>query len=211
MERFTIRLAATARLTAAMLASMAVTTVAVTTVAVTTVAVTTVSAEPEPRSADLEDQARGLVQQFAAELKPRLKQALATGGPTHAIEVCASEAPRIADALSEQSGWAVRRVSLRARNASRATPDDWERGILEQFDQRQAAGETAADLRASATSGGTYRYMQAQGVEGVCLVCHGESLARAIADTLEQYYPDDAATGYSMGQVRGAISLSKEL
>ena len=196
MEWFPTRLAVTARAVAVAVASMAA---------------TTATAETESQPAGLEQQARGLVQQFATELKPRLKEALAAGGPTHAIEVCASEAPRIADALSEQSGWAVRRVSLRARNASRATPDDWERGILEQFDQRQAAGETAADLRASATSGGSYRYMQAQGVEGVCLVCHGESLAPAIAETLEQYYPDDAATGYSMGQVRGAISLSKEL
>ncbi len=205
MERFPTRLAVTVRAVA-----VAVTVRAVA-VAVASMATTTVIADSEPQPAGLEEQARGLVQQFATELKPRLKEALAAGGPTHAIEVCASEAPRIADALSEQSGWAVRRVSLRARNASRATPDDWERGILEQFDQRQAAGETAADLRASATSGGSYRYMQAQGVEGVCLVCHGESLAPAIAETLEQYYPDDAATGYSMGQVRGAISLSKEL
>jgi hypothetical protein len=55
------------------------------------------------------------------------------------------------------------------------------------------------------------RYMQAQGVGTICLTCHGEDLSGPVRATLEKYYPDDWATGYSLGQVRGAISLSKEL
>ena len=161
--------------------------------------------------AALEQQARELVNQFVGRLKPELRQAMAEGGPTHAIEVCASEAPKIADALSAESGWSVRRVSLRARNASRATPDDWERNVLEEFDTRQAAGEEAQAINFGATTGDRYRYMQAQGADGVCLVCHGESPAAAVQDTLQKYYPDDQAVGYKMGQVRGAISLSHPL
>ncbi len=162
-------------------------------------------------STTLEQQAADLAAQFISRLKPQLKQAMAEGGPTRAVEICATQAPMIADALSAESGWSVRRVSLRQRNASRATPDAWERTILEQFDRRQAAGEVPADLHFGETRGGHYRYMQAQGVEGLCLVCHGESIAAPIAATLEKYYPDDHATGYSMGQVRGAISLQKDL
>ena len=159
----------------------------------------------------LEAEARALVEQFIGRLKPQLKQAMGAGGPTHAVEVCASEAPKIADALSAQSGWSVRRVSLKARNASRALPDDWERAVLERFDERQAAGEEASDIHFGERTGSTYRYMQAQGVEGVCLVCHGESLAPPVAEVIDQYYPDDQARGYDMGQVRGAISVAREL
>ncbi len=159
----------------------------------------------------LEREAQELVRQFVSQLQPQLKQAMAEGGATHAIEVCASEAPRIADSLSAESGWSVRRVSLKARNASRATPDSWEKSVLQEFDRRQAAGEKAADLNHGEISGDNYRYMQAQGAQGVCLVCHGESPAEAISEALHNYYPDDRATGYSMGQVRGAISLSKAL
>jgi hypothetical protein len=159
----------------------------------------------------LEEQARSLAQQFVGQLKPKLKQAMADGGPTHAIGVCADEAPKIADSLSAESGWQVRRVSLKFRNASRATPDSWEQQVLWDFDARQVSGEKAADINFGETVGDNYRYMQAQGVEGVCLVCHGESLAAPVAETLQKYYPDDLATGYSMGQVRGAISLSKNL
>ncbi len=165
----------------------------------------------EPENASLEQDARQLAQQFAGQLKPQLKKAMAAGGPTHAIEVCANIAPRIADSLTAQSGWLARRVSLKSRNASRAQPDKWEQAVLQQFDQRQAAGEPAAAINYGETVNGRYRYMQAQGVEAICLTCHGENLSEPVRATLEQYYPDDWATGYNLGQVRGAISLSKHL
>lgn len=165
----------------------------------------------EGDQAALEAEAHALVKAFAGRLKPELKQALQTGGPTLAIEVCASQAPKIADALAAESGWSVGRVSLRERNASRAQADDWERTVLAEFNRRAAAGESPAELHTSAVRNGQFRYMQAQGVEGVCLLCHGEQLSDDVRSSLEQYYPDDKATGYSLGQVRGAISLSREL
>jgi hypothetical protein len=165
----------------------------------------------EPENAALELEASQLAQQFVGQLKPQLKQAMTEGGPTRAIEVCASVAPKIANSLSAESGWLVKRVSLKSRNASRAQPDKWERAVLLQFDTRQAAGETPADINYGETLHVQYRYMQAQGVEPLCLACHGQDLSQPVRTTLEQYYPDDWATGYSLGQVRGAISLSKSL
>ncbi len=161
--------------------------------------------------AALEEQARELVGQFVGTLKPQLQQAMAEGGPARAIEVCAEVAPGIADALSARSGWVVKRVSLKARNASRATPDAWEIAVLEEFDRRQAAGEPPAQIHFGAVVNGHYRYLQAQGVEGLCLTCHGETLSPPVSETLKLYYPDDQATGYRPGLVRGAISLSKGL
>ena len=160
---------------------------------------------------ELEQEARQLAQRFVGELKPQLKLAMQQGGPTHAIEVCATQAPKIAESLSVQSGWLVKRVSLKSRNASRAQPDQWERTVLQQFNERQLAGEAVPDISYSASSAGQYRYMQAQGVEPLCLVCHGKELSEPVRLTLEKYYPDDWATGYSLGQVRGAISLSKSM
>jgi hypothetical protein len=159
----------------------------------------------------LEQQASALAQRFIGELKPQLKQAMASGGPTHAIEVCASAAPKIAESLSEESGWQVKRVSLKSRNASRAQPDTWEQGVLEQFDARQQAGEIPPQISFGEVTGDQYRYMQAQGVGALCLTCHGEKLPESVSSTLQQYYPDDMATGYSLGQIRGAISLSRNL
>jgi len=165
----------------------------------------------EPVVDSLEKQAMALANEFVGLLKPQLKQALAEGGPANAIGVCADIAPGIADSLSGQSGWTVKRVSLKSRNASRAVPDNWEKTVLLDFDRRQAAGENASDIRFGKVVGGQYRYMQAQVVEPVCLVCHGQNLTDEVLQALHEYYPDDWATGYSLGEVRGAISLSRNL
>jgi hypothetical protein len=159
----------------------------------------------------LKQEAQQLVQQFVGQLKPQLKKAMEAGGPTQAIESCATLAPALADAISTQTGWKVRRVSLKTRNASRAQPDDWERSVLMRFDQRQVAGALPATINFGEIKGGHYRYMQAQGVEPLCLICHGEQLSASVKEMLDQYYPNEQATGYSLGQLRGAISLTKPL
>lgn len=157
-----------------------------------------------------EAEARKIVQQFVGRLKPTLKQAMAEGGPSHAIKVCADEAPAIASELSQQSAWTVKRVSLKQRNQSMATPDQWEREQLEEFDRRQAAGEAPADINTAELVDNRFRYMQAQGVEPLCLACHGKNLAPAVEAALDQFYPNDEASGYSLGEVRGGISLTAE-
>lgn len=169
--------------------------------------VATSSAAPE----SMDQQASELAGQFVNKLKPQLKQAMSTGGPGYAVEVCANIAPGIADTLSSESGWQIRRVSLKTRNGSRAEPDAWEQNVLYEFNRRQAAGEPAAQLSFGEVVDGRYRYMQAQGVEPLCLVCHGKGLSEEVQLNLQKYYPDDQATGYSRGEVRGAISLSRGL
>lgn len=164
-----------------------------------------------PQEAELTLEAETLVKQFAGTLKPQLQVAMQQGGPVHAINVCAEEAPRIARQLSDSSGWQVKRVSLKARNASTAVPDNWEREILQQFDQRRAAGDLPQQLSAAAVVDGRFRYMKAQGVEPLCLTCHGKTLNPLVQTALQQRYPDDQATGYREGQIRGAFSLSKPL
>lgn len=159
----------------------------------------------------LEAEAAALAAEFAGRLKPELQAALRDGGPVHAIGVCADQAPAIADALSAESGWLVRRVSLKARNASRAIPDRWETGVLQSMEQRRQSGEPAAALSYSESTPSHYRYMRAQVVEGVCLTCHGNALTAEVSKVLHEYYPDDTATAYNLGEVRGAISLSKPL
>ncbi|MEZ5528915.1 MAG: DUF3365 domain-containing protein [Porticoccaceae bacterium] len=167
--------------------------------------------EISPEEAELTLEAESLVQQFAGTLKPQLQAAMQQGGPVHAINVCAEVAPRIARQLSDSSGWQVKRVSLKARNSGTAVPDSWEREILQQFDQRRAAGELPQQLTVAAAVDGKFRYMKAQGVEPLCLTCHGETLDPQVRAALQQRYPDDQATGYREGQIRGAFSLSKSL
>lgn len=70
----------------------------------------------EPATAEFKTEAAALAKRFAQTLKPQLQQALAEGGPVAAIAVCSHKAPEIARQLSAESGWQVKRVSLKPRN-----------------------------------------------------------------------------------------------
>ena len=159
----------------------------------------------------LQEEAISIVKQFGGTLKPLLKEAIATGGLNHAVDICSTQAPQIATQLSKESGWSVKRVSLKPRNTLSATADFFERQVLQKFDQRQQAGELPDKMIYAETTATQFRFMKAQGVDGMCLNCHGEVISSEVQNALQRYYPDDVATGYSLGQVRGAFSLTKTL
>lgn len=158
---------------------------------------------------DLKQEAVAIVKQFAGKLKPELKQALENGGPVHAVEVCSEKAPAIAAELAEKSGWKIRRVSLKPRNPA-AAPDAWERASLEALATRQANNDGSDPLVLVERGDTSFRFMKAQVVEPLCLTCHGQEIEPDIAQALEHFYPKDRGTGYSLGDVRGAISLQKD-
>ena len=160
--------------------------------------------------AQLKQEAVSIVKRFGATLKPELAKAIQAGGPAHAISVCAEKAPAIAQNLSRETGWMVKRVSLKARGAT-AVPDAWEKMVLEQFDRRQAGGESADQMAYSEVVDGSFRFMKAQGVEAVCLNCHAAEIRPEVEAALRQKYPDDKARGYILGQIRGAFSLARDL
>jgi hypothetical protein len=160
------------------------------------------------------DEARSVATSVPPKLLSILTAEIAKGGPEGAIAVCRDEAPKLAKAASETTGWKVRRVSLRNRNP-KAVPDAWERATLEDFDRRAAAGANPASLeRAEAVQedGRTvWRYMRALPVQEFCLNCHGmpDRLSPAVKERLRELYPDDKGVGYSVGQIRGAMTISK--
>lgn len=158
----------------------------------------------------LKQEAIGIVKKFGGSLKPELKKAIQAGGPAHAISVCSERAPSIAQNLSSDSGWMVKRVSLKARSET-AVPDAWEKKVLEQFDQRQANGESAAKMAYMEVVDGSFRFMKAQGVEAVRLNCHAAEIKPEVGAALKQKYPNDKARGYTLGQIRGAFSLSRDI
>ncbi|MFQ5427665.1 MAG: DUF3365 domain-containing protein [Thermodesulfobacteriota bacterium] len=157
------------------------------------------------------DEAMSIVKKFGAMVKPEMQKAMSSGGPVKAISVCSVLAPEIASELGRERGWDIKRVSLRPRNSGTAMPDAWEKKVLQSFDERQREGEDPAKMAYGEVVEGRFRFMKAQGVQPLCLKCHGKSLAPEVGEMLREIYPDDRATGYSLGEVRGAFSLSKGL
>ncbi len=118
----------------------------------------------------------------------------------------------MARAASEQSGWQIKRVSLGNRNP-KAVPDAWERRALEEFDRSQKAGVEPAKLErwqvVTENGQAVRRYMRALPTQPLCIQCHGtpEQLGAGVGQRLGQLYPHDRATGYAVGQIRGAMTL----
>lgn len=152
--------------------------------------------------------ARGVAQAVPAKLLDTLNGEIAKSGVLGALDVCHDKAPLMAQAASEKTGWTIRRVSLKNRNP-KAVPDAWERAALEDFDRRAAAGEAASGLEKAEVVQGERRYIKALPVQQVCLACHGapEKIPAEVTQRLHTLYPQDLATGYAIGQLRGAITL----
>lgn len=154
----------------------------------------------------------------AGSIPPRLltvlQQEIEKGGVDGAIGVCRDKAPQMAKESSEKTGWQIRRVSLKNRNP-KAVPDAWETAVLKDFDRRAAGGEDPKQLEHGemVSEGGvyTYRYMKALPSQQLCLSCHGGAgdIAPLVKARLAELYPADKATGYSLGQIRGAMTIRR--
>lgn len=159
-------------------------------------------------------QARTVASAVPPRLLSVLQEEIARGGHEGAVLACRDQAPALARAASAASGWAIRRVSLRQRNPQ-AVPDAWERGVLEAFDRQAAAGTPPAQLERAEVvienGQPVWRYMRALPVVELCTACHGtpERITPAVAERLKALYPQDRATGYRPGEIRGALTMRR--
>ncbi len=151
-----------------------------------------------------------VVSSLFGDLKDRLGSAMAAGGPAHAIAVCNEDAIPLTEKVSAATPWTVGRTSLRLRNPDNR-PDEWERQVLEQFEARRAAGEDVRDMThielVERDGRREVRFMKAIPTAEACLACHGSNLGADVQQRLDALYPQDLATGFAQGDIRGAFTL----
>lgn len=155
--------------------------------------------------AELVAEARSRASAFASDLQATLKAAIQAGGLTQGIEVCKTAAPALADQHSVE-GWSIGRTSMRVRNPGNV-PDAWQ---AEQLEMMAVAplqdGRPMSVWRTTEYQGQPrFEYMQAIPTGEVCLKCHGSNLAEEVQQTVNALYPEDQATGFELGDLRGAF------
>lgn len=179
--------------------------------AIATFAAGPVVADDLAKSADA---SRAVVKEFMKSLKGEMQTAMKAGGPLNAIGVCNTEAPVITSKMSEKHGWDVGRTSLKVRNQNNA-PDAWEKSVLADFEKRKKEGANVKTLEhyEVVTQDGKkqFRYMKAIPTGEVCTKCHGEKLNPGVAAKLKELYPADKATGFKVGDIRGAFSITQPM
>ena len=162
----------------------------------------------------LTSETRGAIKALGAELKATLQSSMKSEGPIKAISVCNTKAPMLAQKVSNDKGMEVSRTSLKTRNELNA-PDSWELAVLEQFEHRKAEGEAVKTIEYSEITqhngNKVFRYMKAIPTDDVCLTCHGEKISQDLSAELNKLYPNDKATGFKKGDIRGAFSAVKIL
>ena len=133
-------------------------------------------------------------------LLARLKAAMESGGPAAAVEVCRTEARTIAETVAKKQALELGRTSHGLRNPANA-PRPWARSIVEAGSGVKAAAETirVVDL------GDRVGVLRPIGTTEACTRCHGQAdeVRHNIGTTLAAAYPQDRATGFAPGDLRG--------
>ena len=173
---------------------------------------------PSNIDAGLVQSTRSIAGDLLGQLGQKLKAAMSTDGPVAAVSVCKESAPAIARQLSVANDAKVTRVGTRVRNQNMGIPNAWQKEALTQFEARLSQGEKAADIEYWQVADNGHgkselRYAKAIAVQPQCLSCHGsaQDIAASLAEKLRIEYPNDQATGYSVGQLRGAVVVTRPI
>ena len=176
------------------------------------------SAPPSTIDASLVQSTRGIAGELLGQLGQKLKAAMSTDGPVAAVSVCKESAPAIARQLSIANDAKVTRVGTRVRNQNMGVPNAWQKEALTQFEARLSQAEKAVDIEFWQVADNGHgkselRYAKAIAIQPQCLSCHGsaQDIAAPLSEKLRIEYPNDQATGYSVGQLRGAVVVTRPI
>jgi hypothetical protein len=169
-----------------------------------------------PPQFDLEktlEAAHQTVRVFSERMRHELAVAIKADGAANAVPLCQTLSPDLSTGLSDESGFEVRRTSLKLRNPENA-PEAWELEVLKVFQEKAASGADLSrlehhELVVTAEGDRLFRFMKAIPTGDICLTCHGTEVKADVRAELTRYYPNDKATGYRLGELRGAFSLVK--
>jgi len=168
-----------------------------------------VAGSPELQARRVADEAAS---QLAGTLMGRLEAALAAGGVEAGAKVCAEVAQSITADVGAEHGATVARKALRVRNPANR-PDGFERSWLVAQDERVEAGQAPEPLyEVVPTADGKRELRHLRPIlfpGGICVQCHGSAaeIPEEVKAFLLERYPDDEATGFAAGDLRGAISV----
>ena len=161
-------------------------------------------------SVDLEPitaQGRAAAKKAGEALKGKLLTALAEYMVRDAVGYCQQEAMETTMS-AESRGLSVKRTALKYRNPANK-PTEKEKAALQLFASQPNMKEITVD------EGTYYAYYKPILLEGECQLCHGKpevDIAKDVMEEIKKRYPNDQATGFVAGDLRGmwSISISKE-
>lgn len=159
------------------------------------------AAAKSPRVAPPPPQVQATLDALKKQLGGALKTAMAQGGPVAAVSACNLRAPGITEQVA-RPGLRVGRTSHRLRNAKNTAPV-WAAEAVAALPEKRldkVPAQQVFDL-----PDGKQGYLEVILTGELCLSCHGPSseLDAGLKAKLAELYPNDAATGFAKGDLRG--------
>lgn len=154
-------------------------------------------------------QGQKISQEAFAALSTALQSALAEGGVLNAIDVCKTQAMPITKGVAEANAVEVKRIAVRYRNPLNAV-NGTEIQLFEDWSTQIGRGEAPAAVVLHEGENRIW-YGAIRMGNPLCLQCHGEpgkDIAEATLAQIRSSYPDDRATGFALGDLRGAWKIS---
>lgn len=158
----------------------------------------------------------GHAKEYMMGLKSILVENIKVGGPIQAVNVCSDTAAILTEDYAKSANIEIKRFSIKNRNPNNS-PNNLERKILVQFQNMLKEGNLNSksySIKATSLNGKpAVVYFKPIMIDAPCLNCHGQvqNINEKVRTQLSKKYPDDKATGYSIGELRGAISVTKNL
>ncbi len=136
-------------------------------------------------------------------LGKNLLQAINSKGTEHALTFCSTRAIPLTDSMSVSANASIRRVSDKNRNPNnKANPTE-----LEYINDSKQALANKQVIKPKLISSDTQHIAYYPIVaNSMCLQCHGQpktDISLASLSAINRLYPQDKATGYVAGELRG--------
>jgi mono/diheme cytochrome c family protein len=155
-------------------------------------------------------QGRSIAKTSFDTLSHNLMRAMKQGGPLNALQFCNVEAYPLTDSLSAQFNAHIRRTSMQYRNPENR-PDAQEEELLSTFASWKEGGR---DLSQADTlvmlDEGQVLFAKPILLQPQCQACHGvvgESVPQELHAEIQKLYPEDRATGFRPGDLRGMWAI----
>ena len=148
-----------------------------------------------------------LIKTLAQNMQKKMK----SGGTLHALDFCSNQAYSLTQEVNQKlRGVSVKRVSVKYRSPDNI-PSQKERAILESLQSLKNSNVILPKYVIQKVDTNTYKYYKPLIInKKACLKCHGDIKDIAIKHEIANRYPLDSATGYKMGDLRGAIIVTIE-
>ncbi len=166
----------------------------------------------ETEQAKYINQGNSIMQQSFQALSAELSSALQEGGIRYAAGYCHLNASPLIDSLSILQNAKISRTSMKFRNPTNR-PDRLDIIVLEQY-RIQLADSITLQPHLEIEGENIVFYAPIVIKNPMCLLCHGEpgkTMDPEDYNFIKSRYPEDMATGYQLGDLRGVWKIEFEL